>query len=133
MILGIGTDIASIDRIEDCLARHGTRFENRIFTKTELRFAKSRRLKAATLAKRFAAKEACAKALGTGFTKGVAFRDIAVQTDKAGKPSLALKGGALKRLKSLTPKGQKAVLHLSLTDDAGFAAAFVVIEAPEKP
>jgi holo-[acyl-carrier protein] synthase len=133
MILGIGTDIANISRIEQCLTRHGTRFENRLFTKAELGFAKSRRHRAATLAKRFAAKEACAKALGTGFTKGVAFRDIGVQTDKAGKPSLVLKGGAAKRLKALTPKGYDAVLHLSLSDDAGMAAAFVVIEATEKP
>ncbi|MDX9690401.1 MAG: holo-ACP synthase [Proteobacteria bacterium] len=129
MILGIGSDLIDIRRIEKTLERHGTRFEARLFTETEKAKAARRPSPAAVYAKRFAAKEACSKALGTGIKRGVAFRDMGVVNQPSGKPTMALSGGALKQLQSLTPDGFRAVIHLSLTDDYPLAQAFVVIEA----
>ena len=130
MILGIGTDIIDIRRIERVLARHGERFLRRVFTEEERAYAESRpRLHAAILAKRFAAKEACAKALGTGLGQGVAWRDIGVSRQKYGLPSLVLKGRAAAHLQRLTPEGLHPQIHVSLTDDHPQALAFVVISA----
>ncbi len=132
MIIGIGNDIVDINRIEKALKRHGTRFEEKCFTEHERKKA-SRRLNAGTkahvLAKRFAAKEACAKALGTGFSEQVFFKDIGVIEDDAGRPFLKLTGGALAKLHELTPDGLEPVLHLSLSDEPPIAQAFVIIEA----
>jgi holo-[acyl-carrier protein] synthase len=128
MILGIGTDIIDIRRIERVLKRHGTRFLKRVFTEEERAYAESRpRNYAAALAKRFAAKEACAKALGTGLGQGVSWQDIGVVRQKFGPPSLTLKGKAAKHLARLTPAGHSAGVHVSLTDDYPQALAFVVI------
>jgi holo-[acyl-carrier protein] synthase len=129
MILGIGSDLTDIRRIEKTLARHGERFKKRVFTEIERAKAEKRALSAATYAKRFAAKEACSKALGTGLKKGVFWRDMGVVNLPSGQPTLALTGGAKARLESLTPAGHKAVIHLSITDDGPLAQAFVVIEA----
>ena len=129
MILGIGTDLAHIDRIAAALAR-SQRFAARVFTPAEQALAEARpALRAATLAKRWAAKEACAKALGTGFRGGMAFTDIEVVNNALGAPALVLHGVAAARLAALTPAGHEARLHLSLCDDIPFAQAFVVIEA----
>jgi holo-[acyl-carrier protein] synthase len=128
MILGIGSDLCRIDRIEQTLARFGNRFEARIFTDLERARAQRRPdQKADTYAKRFAAKEACSKALGTGMRKGVAWRDMGVINLPSGRPTLQLTGGALERLQELTPIGYEADIHLSLTDDHPYAMAFVVI------
>jgi holo-[acyl-carrier protein] synthase len=132
MIIGIGSDLANIERIGATLSRFGGRFERRVFTPDEQTKAAKRTNPAATYAKRFAAKEACAKALGTGLNRGVYFQDIGVINLPSGKPTVALTGGALKRLQELTPSGMTAVIHLSLTDDAPWAQAFVVIEAVNK-
>jgi holo-[acyl-carrier protein] synthase len=130
MILGIGTDIIDIRRIERVLKKHGARFINRVFTEEERAYAESRPITyAATLAKRFAAKEACAKALGTGLGQGVAWKDIGVVRKKYGPPSLVLKGKAAKYLQLLTPEGLMPKIHVSLTDDHPQALAFVVISA----
>ncbi len=129
MIIGIGNDLTNIDRIAATLERHGERFVRRVFTAQEKAKAEKRANKAATYAKRFAAKEACAKALGTGFKRSVYFRDMGVVNLPSGKPTMELTGGALKRLQEITPEGTKAVIHLSLTDDKPWAQAFVVIEA----
>jgi holo-[acyl-carrier protein] synthase len=129
MIIGIGSDLANIERIGATLEKHGERFVRRVFSTAEQAKAGKRTPKAATYAKRFAAKEACAKALGTGIHRGVFFRDMSVVNLTSGQPTMTLKGGALKRLKELTPKGMTAKIHLSLTDDAPWALAFVVIEA----
>ncbi len=132
MILGIGNDIVDISRIENLLARFGQRFKNRCFTPEEIARAESRNEPgdvAATYAKRFAAKEACAKALGTGISEGVAFRDIAVINYPEGKPEIRLGGQALQRLKTITPPGHEAAIHLSLSDEPPLAQAFVVIES----
>jgi holo-[acyl-carrier protein] synthase len=130
MILGIGTDMTDIRRIERVLKRHGARFLNRVFTAEERRYAEFRpRLFAATLAKRFAAKEACAKALGTGIGQGVGWQDIGVVRKKYGPPSLELKGRALQHLQRLTPSGFLPQIHLSLTDEHPQALAFVIISA----
>jgi holo-[acyl-carrier protein] synthase len=129
MILGIGTDLVDIRRIERAIERHGERFLNRIFTETERARAERRVNVAATYAKRFAAKEACAKALGTGFRQGVFFRDIGVTNLPSGKPTLRLAGGALKRLDALTPKGCRADIDIALTDEWPIAQAFVIISA----
>ncbi len=132
MILGIGNDIVDIKRIEKVLARHGLRFEMRCFTALE-RDKAARRKNGGThvhvYAKRFAAKEACAKALGTGFTDRVYLKDIGVTEDEKGKPLLELRGGALERLQKITPEGMSPHLHLSLSDEPPFAQAFVMIEA----
>jgi holo-[acyl-carrier protein] synthase len=128
MIVGIGSDLCRIDRIEETLARFGSRFETRCFTAGEQARANRRPAKRAdTYAKRFAAKEACSKALGTGMRRGVAWRDMEVVNLPTGRPTLSLTGGALKRLQELTPPGFAADIHLSLTDDHPYAMAFVVI------
>ena len=129
MILGVGTDLCSIERIEQSLQRFGDRFVHRCFTDVERRRAEGRAGRAATYAKRFAAKEACAKALGTGISHGVAWRDMGVVNLPSGKPTLALTGGAATRLAAMVPAGHEAVIHLAITDDHPMAQAFVVIEA----
>jgi holo-[acyl-carrier protein] synthase len=130
MIIGLGSDLCSIERIAGSLARFGERFEQRCFTDAEIAKADRRPFtRAATLAKRFAAKEAFSKAVGTGFKRGVFMRDIGVVNAPSGAPTLALTGGAKARLDALTPPGHRAVVHLTLTDDHPWAQAFVVIEA----
>jgi len=134
MILGLGNDITDIRRIEKSLARFGARFENRVFTKGEQQKASGRKkagkkIVAATYAKRFAAKEACAKALGTGLRAGTFWRDMEVVNSKSGQPTMQLSGGALKRLKALTPAGMKPVIYVSLSDEYPYAQAQVIIEA----
>jgi holo-[acyl-carrier protein] synthase len=129
MILGIGNDTIDIRRVEKVLARHGERFTTRIFTEIEIRRSERRHLRAASYAKRFAAKEACAKALGTGMSHGVFWRDMGVVNLPSGKPTLALTGGAADRLKALLPQGHRAEIHLTITDDFPLAQAFVIIEA----
>ncbi len=129
MIIGIGTDLVDIRRIERTIARFGERFLDRIFTQKERARADRRANRIETYAKRFAAKEACAKALGTGFRKGVFFRDIGVVNLPSGQPTLSLAGGALARLVSLTPAGFAARIDLALTDEWPLAQAFVIIWA----
>ena len=129
MIIGIGNDIIDIRRIEKTLERHGERFVARIFTDIERRKAERRAQRAATYAKRFAAKEACAKALGTGMSHGVFWKDMGVVNLPTGKPTLHLTGGALDRLKSLTPPGKQPVIHLTMTDELPYAQSIVLIEA----
>ena len=129
MILGIGTDLCNIDRVAQSLERYGERFTHRCFTENERRRAEGRAGRAATYAKRFAAKEACAKALGTGISGGVAWRDMGVVNLPSGKPTMQLAGGAAARLASLVPTGHEAVIHLAITDEHPNAMAFVVIEA----
>jgi holo-[acyl-carrier protein] synthase len=133
MILGIGSDLCDIRRIEQSLARHGERFTHRLFTEVERARAEGRAHRAATYAKRFAAKEACAKALGTGIRRGVFWKDMGVVNLPSGRPTLELTGGALARLSEMTPAGHAAVIHLSITDDFPWAQAFVVIEARPVP
>lgn len=131
MILGIGSDILDLQRFEKVFHKHEARFIGRCFTDEEQKKAERRRgagTHIATYAKRFAAKEACAKALGTGFAQGVFLKDIGVVNDQAGKPGLELSGGALARLKYITPQGFAPVLHLSLTDEPPIMQAFVIIE-----
>ncbi|MEP7004545.1 MAG: holo-ACP synthase [Sphingomonas bacterium] len=130
MIIGLGSDLCNIERIQASLDRFGERFENRVFTDIE-RAKGNRRpfTKAGTLAKRFAAKEAFSKAVGTGFKSGVFMKDIGVVNAPSGAPTLALAGGARARLDALTPAGHLAIVHLTLTDDHPWAQAFVVIEA----
>ncbi len=129
MILGIGSDLSDIRRVEASLARFGDRFKQRVFTDLERRRSDAKTDAAASYAKRFAAKEACAKALGTGIRRGVFWRDMGVVNMPSGQPTMALTGGAAERLAALTPPGHEAVIHLSLTDDHPYAQAFVVIEA----
>lgn len=129
MIIGIGTDIVDIRRIERTIARFGERFLDRIFTAKERARAERRANRVPTYAKRFAAKEACAKALGTGFRKGVFFRDIGVVNLPSGQPTLSLTGGASARLASLIPPGFAARIDLALTDEWPLAQAFVIISA----
>ena len=129
MILGIGSDLTDIRRIESTLNRFGDRFLERCFTEIERRKAQSRSIAGPTLARRFAAKEACAKALGTGLRRGVFWRDMGVVNLPSGQPTLRLTGGAAERLAVMTPGGMEAVIHLSMTDDPPYAQAFVVIEA----
>lgn len=130
MIVAIGSDLCNIERIQHSLDRFGTRFEARVFTDTERAKAARRPFtKAGTLAKRFAAKEAFSKAVGTGFKAGVFMKDIGVVNAPSGAPTLALTGGAAARLAALIPPGHAAVVHLTLTDDHPWAQAFVVIEA----
>jgi holo-[acyl-carrier protein] synthase len=130
MILGIGSDLSDIRRIERTLARHGERFTSRVFTAIERAKADRRGpTRAATYAKRFAAKEACAKALGTGMRAGVFWRDMGVVNQRSGQPTMRLTGGAAARLAALTPPGHAAVIHLTITDEHPYAQAFVVIEA----
>ncbi len=130
MIIGLGSDLCSIPRIEAALSRHGQRFELRCFTEIERSKAAKRPFtRAGTYAKRFAAKEACSKAVGTGFKRGVFMKDIGVVNAPSGAPTLALTGGARARLDALTPEGHFAEVHLTMTDDHPFAQAFVVITA----
>ena len=129
MILGIGSDLCDIRRIERSLARFGERFTHRIFTAGERARSDRRAARAPSYARRFAAKEACAKALGTGLTDGVFWRDMEVVNRPSGQPTMRLTGGALDRLRAMTPSGHEAVVHISLTDDPPLAQAFVVIEA----
>ncbi|RGP38287.1 holo-ACP synthase [Pseudotabrizicola alkalilacus] len=130
MILGIGSDLANIERIEATLARFGDRFLARVFTEHEQRKAASRpHGVAATYAKRWAAKEACSKALGTGLRMGIAWKDMAVTNLPTGQPVMHVTGWAAERLQAMTPAGHEAVIHVTLTDDHPWAQAFVVIEA----
>ena len=130
MIIGLGSDLCNIERIQASLDRFGERFENRVFTAAERAKAARRPLtRAGTLAKRFAAKEAFSKAVGTGFRAGVFMKDIGVVNAPSGAPTLALTGGAAARLAAITPPGHEAVVHLTLTDDHPWAQALVVIEA----
>lgn len=129
MILGIGTDLANIERIEGTLERFGDRFRNRVFTETEQRKAERRKDTVGTYAKRWAAKEACSKALGTGLRMGIAWKDMSVVNMRSGQPTMVLTGWASERLASMTPDGHRAVIHVSLTDDHPWAQAMVVIEA----
>ncbi|MEH6663058.1 MAG: holo-ACP synthase [Parasphingorhabdus sp.] len=130
MIIGLGSDLCNIERIQNSLDRFGERFENRVFTELErAKAARRPHMIAGTYAKRFAAKEAYSKAVGTGFRAGVFMRDIGVINAKSGAPTLALTGGAKKRLDALTPAGYEAIVHLTLTDDHPWAQAFVIIEA----
>ena len=133
MILGIGSDIVDIRRIEQVLERHGERFARRVFTETERARADARANRAATYAKRFAAKEACAKALGTGIAGGVFWRDLGVVNLASGRPTIQLAGGALTRLKALTPSGSEARVDLTMTDEWPMAQAFVIISAIPVP
>lgn len=129
MIIGTGIDLIDIRRVEETLARFGQRFLDRVFTPEEQAKAARRHQPGPTLAKRFAAKEACAKALGTGMTHGVAWRDMGVINLPTGKPTMHLTGGAAARLAAITPVGHKAVIHLALTDDLPLAQAIITIEA----
>lgn len=130
MIIGLGSDLCNIERIAHSLERFGDRFEQRVFTEVErAKAARRPYTKAGTYAKRFAAKEAFSKAVGTGFRAGVFMKDIGVVNSRSGAPTLALTGGAKKRLDALTPAGYEAVVHLTLTDDHPWAQAFVIIEA----
>ncbi len=129
MILGIGTDLANIDRIQGTLDRFGDRFRNRVFTETEQRKSESRKDVAGTYAKRWAAKEACSKALGTGLRMGISWKDMAVSNLRTGQPVMAVTGWAAERLRDLTPENHEAIIHVTLTDDHPWAQAFVVIEA----
>jgi holo-[acyl-carrier protein] synthase len=129
LIVGLGSDLADIRRIEATLERFGERFVARIFTDLERTRSERKADRAASYAKRFAAKEACAKALGTGLRAGVFWRDMGVINLRSGAPTLALTGGAAKRLAAITPPGLTPHIHLSLTDDHPYALAFVVIEA----
>lgn len=129
MIIGLGSDMIDIRRVEKTLARFGDRFIQRVFTETEQRRSEARRNRAASYAKRFAAKEACAKALGTGLRRGVFWRDMGVVNLRSGKPTMALTGGAAERLKAITPKGMRAQIDLTITDDFPLAQAIVIISA----
>lgn len=129
MIIGLGSDLIDIRRIENSIEKFGDRFIERIFTATEQEKSDKRKMRAASYAKRFAAKEACSKALGTGISNGVYWRDMGVVNLPGGKPTLKLTNSAAKRLAELTPQGYQANIHLTITDDGPLAQAFVVIEA----
>jgi holo-[acyl-carrier protein] synthase len=132
VILGIGTDLANIERIQGTLDRFGDRFKNRVFTDIEQAKAERRKDVAGTYAKRWAAKEACSKALGTGLAMGISWKDMAVSNMRTGQPTMAVTGWAAERLELMTPAGHDAVIHVTLTDDHPWAQAFVVIEARAK-
>src|SRR5690242_6952519 len=129
MILGLGSDLIDIRRIEKALEKHGERFIARIFTDIERAKSDRRANRAASYAKRFAAKEACAKALGTGLSRGVFWRDMGVVNLPGGRPTMRLTGGALKRLQAITPAGHEARIDLTITDEGPLAQAFVIISA----
>jgi holo-[acyl-carrier protein] synthase len=129
MILGIGSDITDVRRIAGVIERHGDRFIDRVFTATERARAEKRRNRVETYAKRFAAKEACAKALGTGLRAGVWWRDMGVVNLKSGRPTMELTGGAKRRLEAITPAGYEARIDLTITDEGATAHAFVIISA----
>lgn len=132
MIIGLGNDLCDIRRIEKTLAKFDRRFIERIFTPIEIAKSEKRHQRAASYAKRFAAKEACSKALGTGFRKGVFWRDMGVSNLPSGKPTMVLTGGALARLNSITPEGMSAQLDLTITDDYPLAQVIVIITAIPK-
>jgi holo-[acyl-carrier protein] synthase len=132
MILGIGSDLVDIRRIEKTLARHGDRFIQRIYTPIEQRRSERRAERAASYAKRFAAKEACSKALGTGFRRGTFWRDMGVVNLPSGRPTMALTGGALKHLEAMVPPGHEARIDVTITDEYPLAQAFVIISAVPK-
>ena len=129
MILGVGTDLANIERIQRTLDRFGDRFKNRVFTGIEQAKAERRKDVAGTYAKRWAAKEACSKALGTGLAMGISWKDMAVSNLRTGQPVMAVTGWAKDSLAEMTPPGHEAIIHVTLTDDHPWAQAFVVIEA----
>ena len=129
MIVGIGSDLCDIRRIQTTLDRFGDRFTHRVYTELERQRSERKSDRAASYAKRFAAKEACAKALGTGMHRGVAWRDLGVINLPSGQPTMALTGGSAVRLAALIPAGHRAIIHLSLTDEIPYAQAFVIIEA----
>lgn len=129
MIIGVGNDIIDIRRIEKTIDRFGMRFLNRIYTDLEKTKSDKRLNRVESYAKRYAAKEACSKALGTGFRKGVFWRDMGVINLPSGKPTMKLTGGALKQLQLITPEGMEAIIHLTITDEPPQAQAYVLIEA----
>lgn len=129
MIVGLGSDLIDIRRIEKSIARFGDRFVDRIFTDVEKLKSDRRRNRAASYAKRFAAKEACCKALGTGISQGVYWRDMGVVNQRSGKPTMVLTNGAGKKLAELVPSGYEPLIHVTITDDFPLAQAFVIIEA----
>ncbi|AVA20909.1 MULTISPECIES: holo-ACP synthase [unclassified Rhizobium] len=129
MIIGIGSDLIDIRRVEKSIERFGSRFTERCFTDIERAKSEGRKNKAASYAKRFAAKEACSKALGTGLAQGVFWRDMGVVNLPSGKPTMQLTGGAAKRLAAMLPENHRAAIHLTITDDFPLAQAFVIIEA----
>ena len=129
MIIGIGSDLIDIRRVEKSLERFGERFTQRCFTEIERAKSDGRKNRAASYAKRFAAKEACSKALGTGLAMGISWKDMAVSNLRSGQPVMALTGWAAERLAKMTPPGHEAIVHVTLTDDHPWAQAFVVIEA----
>lgn len=129
MILGIGVDLCNIERIERTLERFGERFRNRVFTEIEQQKAERRHDTVGTYAKRWAAKEACSKALGTGLRMGIAWKDMAVRNMRTGQPIMEVTGWAAERLASMTPEGHEAIIHVTLTDDHPWAQAMVLIEA----
>jgi holo-[acyl-carrier protein] synthase len=129
VIIGIGNDIVDIRRIEETLNKFGTRFTDRIFTDIEKKKSDKRAMRAASYAKRFAAKEACSKALGTGFRRGVFWKDMGVVNELSGRPTMVLTGGAKAQLERLIPEGKTAKVHLTITDDHPYAQAVVIIEA----
>ena len=131
MILGIGSDLSDIRRVAATLERFGERFTHRVFTEIERTRSERKPDRASSYAKRFAAKEACAKALGTGMRRGVFWKDMGVVNARSGQPTMALTGGAAARLAAMVPAGRRGVIHLSLTDDHPYAQAFVVIETVE--
>ncbi len=134
MIIGLGSDLIDIRRIEKSLERFGSRFINRLYTPVEIQKSERRNQRAASYAKRFAAKEACAKALGTGIARGVFWKDMGVENLPSGKPTMKLTNAAAKRLQELTPQQHHTVIHLTITDDYPLAQAFVILEAlPLKP
>ena len=133
MIVGLGSDLIDIRRVEKTLERYGERFVARVFTELERKKSERRRARAASYAKRFAAKEACAKALGTGLRAGVFWRDMGVVNLPSGQPTMALTGGAARRLAALMPPGASPVIHVTITDDWPNAQAFVIIEARIAP
>lgn len=129
MIVGLGSDLIDIRRVEASIARFGDRFTHRCFTDVEREKSERRKNRAASYAKRFAAKEACSKALGTGLAQGVFWKDMGVINLPSGKPTMRLTNGAAERLQALVPAGHEAVIHLTITDDFPYAQAFVIIEA----
>lgn len=133
MIIGLGSDLIDIRRIEQSIGRYGERFLDRIFTTVEREKSDKRAERAASYAKRFAAKEACSKALGTGLRRGVFWRDMGVVNLPGGKPSMRLTGGALQRLHAITPEGMEPVIDLTITDDFPLAQAIVIISARPRP
>ena len=133
MILGLGSDISDVRRVAKVIERHGDRFLSRVFTDTERARADRRKNRVETYAKRFAAKEACAKALGTGIRNGVWWRDMGVVNMPSGRPTMKLTGGALKRLQAIKPAGYEPQIDLTISDEGPMAVAFVIISAVPKP